>query len=76
VILAELSEVGMAPWQHVVEVKCDKLGRPVFAKMDLSSEVKSKVKSLALLGKYHRLFDPHATLGLARRFVEAGDGAA
>jgi phage terminase small subunit len=66
-VLAELTQVGMAPWQHFVEVKLDKLGRPVWTKMDLSS----KVRSLELLGKYHRLFDRNVTLDLAQQFVAA-----
>lgn len=52
-VLAELANVGMAPWQEFVEVQSrDKHGRPVKVRMDLTN----KVKALELLGKYHQVF--------------------
>jgi len=51
-VLTELTDVGLAEWREFLVIKRNKDGDEVEVKMDLGS----KVKSLELLGKYHKLF--------------------
>jgi len=51
-VLSELSAIAGADWQNFVEVRRDKDGEIVSATLKLAD----KIKSLELLGKYHKLF--------------------
>jgi phage terminase small subunit len=50
--MAELTAVAFAPWQDFIQVKYDKTGQIVDAKIMLAD----KVRALELIGKYHGLF--------------------
>jgi len=50
-VLAELSDVGNAPWRDFVEVRTDDEGNTIKAQVKLTD----KIKALELLGKYHKL---------------------
>ena len=51
-ILAELGDIGGAPWREFVTVKVDDEGNTVEAQLRLQD----KLKALELAGKYHRMF--------------------
>ena len=67
-VLAELADVAKAPFRDFVEVLLrNEDGEPIKVRMDLSS----KVKSLELLGKHHKLFSESVEVGAAESFVNA-----
>lgn len=77
-VLAELTDVATAEWRDFVEVLArDERGDPIRVKMDLSS----KIKSLELVGKHHKLFTDNVEHGAAESFLTAlrdfgrGDGS-
>ncbi len=59
-VLGELSAIAKADWQTFVEIRRDKEGEVVSATLKLSD----KIKSLELLGKYHKLFSERVDLNV------------
>jgi phage terminase small subunit len=59
-VLLELSAIAKADWQNFLEIRCDKEGETVSASLKLSD----KIKSLELLGKYHKLFSEKIDLSV------------
>ncbi len=59
-VLDELSAIAKADWQNFVEIRRDKEGETVSATLKLSD----KIKSLELLGKYHKLFSDRVDLNV------------
>jgi phage terminase small subunit len=51
-VLGELSTIAKADWQNFLEIRRDKDGEIISATLKLAD----KIKSLELLGKYHKLF--------------------
>jgi phage terminase small subunit len=67
-VLAELTDVAKAPFRDYIEILArNEKGEPIRVKMDLSS----KVKSLELLGKHHKLFTDNVEVGAAESFLTA-----
>ncbi len=59
-VLGELSAIAKADWQDFLEIRRDKHGDVIDATLKLSD----KIKSLELLGKYHKLFSDRVDLNL------------
>jgi phage terminase small subunit len=59
-VLSELSAIAKADWQDFLEIRRDKHGDVIDATLKLSD----KIKSLELLGKYHKLFSDRVDLNL------------
>jgi phage terminase small subunit len=59
-VLSELSAIAKADWQNFLEIRRDKDGETVSATLKLSD----KIKSLELLGKYHKLFSDRIDVDL------------
>jgi phage terminase small subunit len=59
-VLSELSAIAKADWQNFLEIRHDKEGEIISATLKLSD----KIKSLELLGKYHKLFSERLDLNL------------
>jgi phage terminase small subunit len=59
-VLSELSAIAKADWQNFLEIRRDKHGDVIDATLKLSD----KIKSLELLGKYHKLFSERVDLNL------------
>jgi phage terminase small subunit len=59
-VLSELSAIAKADWQNFLEIRRDKDGETVSATLKLSD----KIKSLELLGKYHKLFSEKIDLSV------------
>jgi phage terminase small subunit len=59
-VLSELSAIAKADWQNFLEIRSDKDGETVSATLKLSD----KIKSLELLGKYHKLFSEKIDLSV------------
>jgi phage terminase small subunit len=59
-VLSELSAIAKADWQNFLEIRRDKEGETVSATLKLSD----KIKSLELLGKYHKLFSDRIDVDL------------
>ncbi len=59
-VLSELSAIAKADWQNFLEIRRDKDGETVSASLKLSD----KIKSLELLGKYHKLFSERLDLNV------------
>lgn len=51
-VLKELTDIGRADWREFVEIRYDKDGKVIDATLRLGD----KIKSLELIGKYHKLF--------------------
>jgi phage terminase small subunit len=59
-VLSELSAIAKSDWQNFVEIRRDREGETVSATLKLSD----KIKSLELLGKYHKLFSDRVDLNV------------
>jgi phage terminase small subunit len=59
-VLGELSAIAKADWQDFLEIRRDKDGDVIDATLKLSD----KIKSLELLGKYHKLFSDRIDVDL------------
>jgi phage terminase small subunit len=59
-VLSELSAIAKADWQNFLEIRRDKEGEIISTTLKLSD----KIKSLELLGKYHKLFSERLDLNL------------
>ncbi len=59
-VLSELSAIAKADWQDFLEIRRDKDGDVIDATLKLSD----KIKSLELLGKYHKLFSDRVDLNV------------
>jgi phage terminase small subunit len=59
-VLSELSAIAKADWQNFLEIRRDKDGEPISATLKLSD----KIKSLELLGKFHKLFSDRVDLNV------------
>ncbi len=59
-VLSELSAIAKADWQDFLEIRRDKHGEIISATLKLSD----KIKSLELLGKYHKLFSERLDLNV------------
>ncbi len=59
-VLSELSAIAKADWQDFLEIRRDKDGEIISATLKLSD----KIKSLELLGKYHKLFSERVDLNV------------
>jgi phage terminase small subunit len=59
-VLSELSAIAKADWQNFLEIRRDKHGDVIDATLKLSD----KIKSLELVGKYHKLFSDRVDLNL------------
>jgi phage terminase small subunit len=59
-VLSELSAIAKADWQDFLEIRRDKEGEIISATLKLSD----KIKSLELLGKYHKLFSERLDLNV------------
>jgi phage terminase small subunit len=59
-VLGELSAIAKAEWQDFLEIRRDKHGDVIDATLKLSD----KIKSLELLGKYHKLFSDRVDLNV------------
>jgi phage terminase small subunit len=59
-VLSELSAIAKADWQNFLEIRRDKDDEIISATLKLSD----KIKSLELLGKYHKLFSDRVDLNL------------
>jgi phage terminase small subunit len=59
-VLSELSAIAKADWQDFLEIRRDKDGDVIDATLKLSD----KIKSLELLGKYHKLFSEKIDLNV------------
>ncbi len=59
-VLSELSAIAKADWQNFLEIRRDKEGETISATLKLSD----KIKSLELLGKFHKLFSEKIDLSV------------
>jgi phage terminase small subunit len=59
-VLSELSAIAKADWQNFLEIRRDREGDIISATLKLSD----KIKSLELLGKYHKLFSERLDLSV------------
>ncbi len=59
-VLSELSAIAKADWKDFLEIRRDKEGEIISATLKLSD----KIKSLELLGKYHKLFSERLDLNV------------
>jgi phage terminase small subunit len=59
-VLSELSAIAKADWQNFLEIRRDKDGEIISATLRLGD----KIKSLELLGKYHKLFSERLDLNV------------
>ncbi len=59
-VLSELSAIAKADWQDFLEIRRDKDGEIISATLKLAD----KIKSLELLGKYHKLFSERLDLNV------------
>jgi phage terminase small subunit len=59
-VLSELSAIAKADWKDFLEIRRDKEGEIISATLKLSD----KIKSLELLGKYHKLFSDRVDLNV------------
>jgi phage terminase small subunit len=59
-VLSELSAIAKADWQNFLEIRRDKDGEIIAATLRLGD----KIKSLELLGKYHKLFSERLGLNV------------
>ncbi len=59
-VLSELSAIAKADWQDFLEIRRDKHGDVIDATLKLSD----KIRSLELVGKYHKLFSDRVDLNL------------
>jgi phage terminase small subunit len=59
-VLSELSAIAKADWQNFLEIRRDREGDIISATLKLSD----KIKSLELLGKYHKLFSDRVDLNV------------
>ncbi len=59
-VLSELSAIAKADWQDFLEIRRDKDGEIISATLKLAD----KIKSLELLGKYHKLFSDRVDLNV------------
>jgi phage terminase small subunit len=59
-VLSELSAIAKADWQNFLEIRRDREGDIISATLKLSD----KIKSLELVGKYHKLFSDRVDLNL------------
>jgi phage terminase small subunit len=59
-VLSELSAIAKADWQNFLEIRRDNEGEPISATLKLAD----KIKSLELLGKYHKLFSERLDLNV------------
>jgi phage terminase small subunit len=59
-VLSELSSIAKADWQNFLEIRRDKEGDIISATLKLSD----KIKSLELVGKYHKLFSDRIDLNV------------
>jgi phage terminase small subunit len=59
-VLSELSSIAKADWQNFLEIRRDKEGDIIDATLKLSD----KIKSLELLGKFHKLFSDRVDLSV------------
>ncbi len=59
-VLSELSAIAKADWQNFLEIRRDKEGDIIDATLKLSD----KIKSLELLGKFHKLFSDRVDLSV------------
>lgn len=65
-VLAELTDVGRADWREFIEVRLDKDGETIEAKLRLND----KLKALELLGKHHKLFTDNLEIGAKKSLVD------
>ncbi len=59
-VLSELSSIAKADWQNFLEIRRDREGDIISATLKLSD----KIKSLELIGKYHKLFSERVDLNV------------
>jgi hypothetical protein len=59
-VLSELSAIAKADWQNFLEIRRDNEGEPVSATLKLAD----KIRTLELLGKYHKLFSDRIDVDL------------
>jgi phage terminase small subunit len=59
-VLSELSAIAKADWKNFLEIRRGKEGEIISATLKLSD----KIKSLELLGKYHKLFSDRVDLNV------------
>jgi phage terminase small subunit len=59
-VLSELSAVAKADWQNFLEIRRDREGEIISATLKLSD----KIRSLELLGKFHKLFSDRVDLNV------------
>jgi phage terminase small subunit len=59
-VLSELSAIAKADWQNFVEIRRDNEGEPISATLKLAD----KIRTLELLGKYHKLFSDRVDLNV------------
>jgi phage terminase small subunit len=59
-VLSQLSAIAKADWQDFLEIRRDKDGEIISATLKLAD----KIKSLELLGKYHKLFSERFDLSV------------
>ncbi len=59
-VLSELSAIAKADWQNFVEIRRDNEGEPISATLKLAD----KIRTLELLGKYHKLFSEKIDLSV------------
>jgi phage terminase small subunit len=59
-VLSELSAIAKADWQNFVEIRRDNEGEPISATLKLAD----KIRTLELLGKYHKLFSERLDLNV------------
>jgi phage terminase small subunit len=59
-VLSELSAIAKADWQNFLEIRRDREGDIISATLKLSD----KIKSLELLGKFHKLFSERLDLSV------------
>jgi phage terminase small subunit len=59
-VLSELSAIAKTDWQNFLEIRRDREGEIISTSLKLSD----KIKSLELLGKYHKLFSDRVDLNV------------
>ena len=59
-VLSELSAIAKADWQNFLEIRRDREGDIISATLKLSD----KIKSLELIGKFHKLFSDRVDLSV------------
>jgi phage terminase small subunit len=59
-VLSELSAIAKADWQNFLEIRRDNEGEPISATLKLAD----KIRTLELLGKYHKLFSDRIDVDL------------